>query len=97
MTDKQNPADIRGPLGVLLENLSPHVKQPRNMGSLTPEEIPAFFSELLTWETTASLCMAFAILTAGRSKQVRTARWEDIDFEAQTWRCPEESMKVKTL
>ena len=95
MTDKQNPADMRGPLGVLLENLSPHVKQPRNYGSLAPEDVPDFFSALLEWNTVTSLCFAFTILTAARSKQVRTARWSDIDLEAKTWRCPEEAMKVK--
>ena len=95
MTDGNNPADKRGALGVLLDNLSPHVKQPKNHGALAPEEMPEFFCELIHWGTIASKAFAFAILTASRSKAVRTARWEDIDLEAGTWTCPESAMKVK--
>lgn len=95
MTDGNNPADKRGALGVLLDNLSPHVKQPKNHGALDPEEMPEFFCELIHWGTIASKAFAFAILTASRSKAVRTARWEDIDLEAGTWTCPESAMKVK--
>lgn len=95
MLEGENPADKRGALGVLLENLSPHVKQPRNMGALDPEEMPEFFCELMNWGTIASKAFAFAILTASRSKAVRTARWSDIDLEAGTWTCPESAMKVK--
>ena len=67
--EKQAPADMRGPLGVLLENLSPHVKQPRNYGSLAPEDVPDFISALLEWNTVTSLCFAFTILTAARSSR----------------------------
>lgn len=94
MTDG-NPADKRGALGVLLENLSPHVKQPMNHGALDPEEMPEFFCELMNWGTIASKAFAFAILTASRSKAVRTAKWSDIDLDAGTWTCPESAMKVK--
>lgn len=91
----ENPADVRGPLGVLLANLSPHVKQSANWGALRPEEMPEFFDELLKWGTVASKALAFAILTASRSKPVRTAKWSDIDLKAGTWSCPETAMKVK--
>ena len=94
MTDG-NPADKRGALGVLLENLSPHVKRPMNHGALDPEEMPEFFCELMNWGTIASKAFAFAILTASRSKAVRTAKWADIDLDAGTWACPESAMKVK--
>lgn len=93
--ERDNPADLRGPLGVLLKNLSPHVKAPRNHGALAPEKMPAFFKELLAWGTMASKAYAFAILTASRSKPVREARWTDIDLKAGTWACPESAMKVK--
>lgn len=93
--ERDNPADKRGALGVLLKNLSPHVKAPRNHGALAPEKMPEFFKELLAWGTIASKAYAFAILTASRSKPVREARWSDIDLEAKTWTCPESAMKVK--
>ena len=38
--------------------------------------------------------LEFVILTAGRSEEVRGARWEEIDLEAQTWTIPAERMKT---
>lgn len=91
----ENPADIKGPLGVLLENLSPVVKQSKNYPALAVEDIPEFFRDLMEIQSSGARALAFSILTASRSKPVRNARWSDIDLKAKTWVCPEESMKVK--
>lgn len=90
-----NPADIKGPLGVLLGNLSPVVKQSKNYPALAVEEMPEFFRELMQIDTAGARALAFSILTASRSKPVRNAKWSDIDLDEKTWACPEESMKVK--
>jgi len=90
-----NPADRRGPLGVLLENLAPRSPVPRNHGALPPERIPEFFAALIERKTMAARALAFALLTASRSKPARTAKWSEIDLEHRTWTCPEEVMKVK--
>ena len=90
-----NPADLKGPLGVLLENFSPHLKQPKNSPALDVAEIPDFFVDLMQSESIGAKALAFSILTASRSKPVRNAKWSDIDLKACTWACPEESMKVK--
>ena len=90
-----NPADLKGPLGVLLENFSPHLKQPKNYPALDVAEIPDFFVDLMQSESIGAKALAFSILTASRSKPVRNAKWSDIDLKACTWACPEESMKVK--
>ena len=39
------------------------------------------------------LALAFVVLTATRSGEVRGARWEEIDFEAGVWSIPAERMK----
>lgn len=50
------------------------------------KELPAFFAELPTGkQTSGRLALAFAILTAARSGEVRKAAWEQIDLEARTW------------
>lgn len=95
IADVTNPADRRGPLGVLLENLTPHAPRPRNHGALAAPQIPDFFAALIERKTMAARTLAFAILTASRSKPARTARWSEIDLERRVWVCPEESMKMK--
>ena len=59
------------------------------------KELPAFLAELLAGkQTSGRLALAFAILTAARSGEVRKAAWEQIDFEARTWTRPAEIMKM---
>ena len=38
-------------------------------------------------------CPGFVVLTAARSKEVRGARWDEIDEAAKVWRIPAERMK----
>ena len=39
------------------------------------------------------LALAFVVLTAARSGEVRGARWDEIDLDARTWSIPAERMK----
>lgn len=58
--------------------------------------VPAFVDTLLAGEDTPGrLALAFAILTAARSGEVRHATWEQIDLEAKTWARPAEAMKMR--
>lgn len=41
------------------------------------------------------LALEFLVLTAGRSGEVRDARWSEIDLSAQVWEIPAERMKMK--
>ena len=95
IADVANPADRRGALGVLLENLTPHAPRPRNHGALASPRMPEFFAALIARKTMAARALAFAILTASRSKPARSVRWSDIDLERRVWVCPEEVMKMK--
>ena len=44
-------------------------------------------------DVAVKLAFEFLVLTAGRSGEVREARWEEIDLEAGEWRIPPERMK----
>ena len=41
--------------------------------------------------------LLFLILTGGRSKEVRLAKWEEIDWESAVWSVPKERMKTHKL
>ena len=60
------------------------------------KELPAFLCELLTGgNTPGRLALAFAVLTAARSGEVRNAAWDQIDLEARIWTRPAEIMKMR--
>lgn len=91
----ENPADLNGVLGVLLEPHEINRKQPENLPALDFHEIPRFLEEILEVGTVSYLMTAFSIVTVLRSKMVRLARWSDIDFEARTLTIPQEHIKTK--
>ena len=43
----------------------------------------------------ATLAFEFLVLTAGRSSEVRLARWDEIDLSAACWTIPAERMKMQ--
>ena len=44
--------------------------------------------------TAAKLAFEFLVLTAARSGEVRLARWDEIDLDAEVWTLPAERMKA---
>ena len=44
--------------------------------------------------TSAKLAFEFLVLTAARSGEVRLARWEEVDLDAEVWTVPAERMKA---
>ncbi|MCY4121138.1 MAG: site-specific integrase [Acidobacteria bacterium] len=44
--------------------------------------------------TAAKLAFEFLVLTAARSGEVRLARWDEIDLDAEVWTVPAERMKA---
>ena len=90
----ENPADRKGSLGILLRPLRIR-QQSRHYAALSPDDIPAFMTDLKAKGGIAARCLEFAILTALRSKMARYARWRDIDFKAKTLTIHEESLKTK--
>lgn len=94
-TSGENPADIKGSLGVLLEPYKNDRVKGKNHPVLDPSDIPDFFVALRGLETNAARLTEFLILTATRSKMARLLKWSDIDFANKTATIGESSLKTK--
>lgn len=90
---KSNPADLRGPLGVLLKPLQQPPKQ--HYPSLPFEYIQAFIHDLLTTPSASAYALFFAILTGSRNSEVRLAEWKEFDLDNGIWTIPEGHQKTK--
>jgi integrase len=85
-----NPAVFRGALEFLL----PKVKRTvTHRPSLPWRELPRFWSELATKSGVAKDALAFLILTAARSDEVRGMKWNEINFKDATWTVPSDRIK----
>jgi integrase len=76
------------------------IKQPRagNFAAMPYKDLPAFMARLRAGEfAVGRLALQFLILTAGRSGEVRKARWGDMDPQASEWRLSRESAKTGKL
>lgn len=58
------------------------------------QDIPKFYADLHSRKAMAAKALMFTCLTGSRTGEVLGLRWEEIDFEAQLWTCPEERMKA---
>jgi integrase len=89
-----NPAIWRGYIEHLLPNKS-KITQPRHHPAMPYQDIGAFVNELKYKNSTSAQALLFLILTASRTGEVISARWNEIDVEARTWTIPAERMKAK--
>ncbi len=65
-----------------------------NFAAVPYKDAPAFVAGELAKEHSAGrLALLFTVLTAARSGEVRSARWEHIDIEAREWNRPANLMK----
>lgn len=90
---KSNPADLNGPLGVLLKPLARPPKE--NYPSLPFADIQAFIRDLLATPSASAYALFFAILTASRNSEVRLSEWKEFDLDNGVWTIPEEHQKTK--
>lgn len=89
----ENPARWKGHLQALLP---PKKKLTRgHLAAMPYADVPAYFRELMSNDSASCLALAFTILTACRSGEVRGARWSEIDEQARTWTVPADRMKAK--
>jgi integrase len=89
----ENPARWRGHLDRLLappRKLAPVVHHK----ALPVDEAGAFMVRLRQVEGMGARALAFAILTAARSGEVRGATWAEIDLKAKIWTVPKQRMKA---
>ncbi len=93
-TTGDNPAQWRGHLEHILPAPSA-VHATEHHRALPYAEVPEFLRELRTREEPSAPALAFLILTAVRSDEVRLATWPEIDLQARTWTIPGERMKLR--
>lgn len=90
---RSNPADLRGPLGVLLKPLPQPPKQ--HYPALHFDFIRAFIKDLLKTPSASAHALFFAILTGSRNSEARLAEWKEFDLERGIWKIPESHQKTK--
>lgn len=88
----ENPARWRGHLESLLPARS-KVQRVQHQPALPYEQIGAFMEALKAQEGTASLALAFTILTAARTSEVMGATWDEIDLKNKIWTVPANRIK----
>ena len=89
----ENPARWRGHLDKLLPAPT-KVRRVEHHAALDWRLMPTFWKSLQEREGTAARALSFAILTAGRSGEVRGMTWGEVDTEAGVWEIPGNRMKA---
>jgi integrase len=94
--DGPNPAVWRGHLQLMLPAKG-KIAPVKHYAALDWRDMPAFMTQLreraMDRGGMGARALAFAILTAARSGEVRGARWSEIDVERATWTIPADRMK----
>ena len=88
-----NPARWKGHLEALLPKPST-VRQVEHHAALDWRDAPAFMVELAGREGIATKALAFAILTAARSGEVRGMTWGEVDTADKVWTVPASRIKA---
>jgi integrase len=73
----------------------PKVKaKPKHHKAMRWQDVPAFYADLKGRSAMSANALRFTCLTGSRTSEVLGMRWEEIDFDARLWTCPEERMKT---
>lgn len=88
-----NPARWKGHLDHLVAKPS-KVRTVEHHAALDWREAPAFMFELAKREGTAARGLAFVILTAARSGEVRGMKWREVDGKGAVWTVPANRIKA---
>ncbi len=91
--DPPNPATWKNHLDNLLASPT-RTKRVEHFAALHYAELPELFARLQLAEGMGARALAFAILTACRSGEVRLAAWPEIDIEQRLWTIPADRMKA---
>lgn len=75
----------------------PTIRTKHNHPMLPVEQIPEFIADLHSRPSISARCLEFAILTAVRSNNARSAEWSEFDFKNNLWVIPAEKMKKGDL
>jgi integrase len=87
----ENPARWRGHLDAILPKRQ---KLTRGHHAAMPHgEVPTFMATLRAKEGVSARLLEFIVLTASRTGEARSARWDEMDFKAKVWTVPANRMK----
>jgi integrase len=86
----ENPARWKGHLA---EVLPAGVAKSKHFTALPYTLAPAFVAQLATLQGIGPKALEFLILTAGRTDEVLSARWSEINLDEALWVIPPERMK----
>jgi len=89
----ENPARLRGHLDKILPKTA-KVTRVKHHAAVPYKQIGSFTKKLRKREGSSALALEFMILTAGRTGEVRGARWGEIDLSSQVWIIPADRMKA---
>jgi integrase len=90
--DTDNPASVKA-LEVWIGNQKKAEAQ--NHPAIQQSDLPTWFADLCKREGMAAQALAFTVLCASRSGEVRGATWGEIDLDAKVWTIPAARMKMK--
>ncbi len=88
----ENPARLKDNVDLALGKPT-KIRKVTHFRSLPYADLPAFMKKLRKRPGTSARALEFAILTAGRSGEVRGATWDEIDLKKAIWTIPGERMK----
>ena len=88
----ENPARWRGHLDALLPARG-RVRKVRHHAALPYDQIGTFMAALRGRDGVAARALEFTILTAARTNEVLSARWDEIDLAGKVWTVPADRMK----
>lgn len=86
--------ESEAPMRALTRGLPRQPKKDGHFAAMPYAAVPAFITSLRSRESFSRLALEFAILTAGRSGEVRGATWDEFDLEAKLWTLPKARMKA---
>jgi integrase len=89
----ENPARWKGLLDHLLPKPS-QVRAVKHHAALDWRRAPAFMAQLAKRQGIDARALAFTILTAARSGEVRGATWAEIDLKDSVWTVPPSRIKA---
>src|SRR5262249_6024968 len=89
----ENAARWKGHLSFHLPAPS-KVRAVRHHPALPYPDVPEFLQKLRQRRAIAAIALEFTILTAGRQKESRFARWREFDLDRKIWSIPAERMKA---
>jgi integrase len=82
------------PMRSLSRGLPRQPKKDGHHAAMSFAAVPAFLARLREKETWGRLALEAAILTAGRSGEIRCATWSEVELENALWTIPAERMKA---